>query len=444
MAAHLLIHLGSAKRVPVIEKCDDLWVDLIQSMPVLEELYRDLHRHPELAGNERRTAAEVALRLSNLGLEVAEQVGETGVVGVLRNGDGPVVMLRADMDGLPVLEQTGLPYASEAKVNSGQGGSTPLMHACGHDMHVTCLLGAATLLARRLGWWRGTLLTVFQPAEETATGAQAMLDDDFLRRFPSPDLIFGQHVDGRPAGVVGIRAGVAMGAAVSLRVRLRGRGGHGSQPHTTVDPIVLAAMVIVRLQTVVAREVSPTDSAVLTVGTIHAGLKENILPDEAEITINIRAFSESVKDRVVDAAERVVRAEANASGAPEPVFERINMFPVTMNDPSLAASAVEAFRRGLGDQSVEQIAPKLGSEDFGRFGLAAGVPSLYWFLGGTDPVKFAAARTADRISQDVPGNHSSRFAPVIQPTLTVGVKSLVVAVVLAPEWIVRQAEGGIP
>lgn len=431
-----------------------LLVGLDELAPGLEELYRELHAHPELSMAETRMAAEVARQLREQGWEVTTGVGGTGVVGVLRgNGadptgavggagtaygdsaapDRPVVMLRADMDALPVREETGLPYASAATGTDPEGRTVPTMHACGHDMHVACLLGAAALFAARRDQWRGTLLVVFQPGEETAQGAAAMLDDDFLGRFPTPDVVLGQHVDPRPAGTIGIRPGVAMAAADSLRIRMLGRGGHGSRPQSTIDPVVMAASTVLRLQTVVSREISPAETAVVTVGNIHGGTKENIIPDEAQLEVNVRTFTERVRNQMLAAIERIARAEADASGAPKgPELSPIHSFPITYNAPEETERVAATLGHQLGGDRVTEIDPKTGSEDFGRFGSAAGVPSVFWFFGGTDPESHAAAEAGGRLVEDVPGNHSARFAPAIQPTLDTGVRALVTA---ALSWL---------
>ncbi|MFC7740586.1 amidohydrolase [Nocardiopsis composta] len=294
----------------------------------LADLYRDLHAHPELSYAERRTAAEVARRAGAAGYEVATGVGRTGVVAVLRNGEGPTVLLRADMDALPVEEKTGLPYASTATGTAADGTETPVMHACGHDMHTVCLLGALDVLAAAADSWSGTVLAVFQPAEELATGAAAMVDDGLFERFGTPDVTLGQHVAPLPAGWVGCHAGPAFAATDSLRVRMFGRGGHGSRPETTVDPVVMAASTVMRLQTVVSREVAAGDAAVVTVGSLRAGTKENIIPDEAELQINVRSFDTRVRERVLEAITRIVKAEAAASGAErEPEITPFNAFP---------------------------------------------------------------------------------------------------------------------
>src|SRR6185437_1174437 len=283
-------------------------------LEALATLYRDLHAHPELSFAEHRTAGIVAERLRALGYEVTAGVGGTGVVGVLSHGTGPTVLLRADMDGLPVLEQTGLPYASTARATDSTGADVPVMHACGHDVHVTCLLGAAAELAAARGTWQGTLLLVFQPAEEQGNGAQAMIDDGLYTRFPVPSIVLGQHVSPVAAGVLGVHGGPAMAGADALRVVLHGKGGHGSRPETTVDPILMAAAIVLRLQGIVSREIAARDSAVLTVGALHAGTAVNIIPDSAELLLSLRHFDDKVRAQVLAAVERIVRAESAASG----------------------------------------------------------------------------------------------------------------------------------
>ncbi|HXQ78243.1 MAG TPA: amidohydrolase, partial [Gemmatimonadaceae bacterium] len=285
-------------------------------LPDLQTLYTDIHSHPELSMQEERTAAIAADRLRGAGYEVTTGVGKTGVVGLLRNGDGPTVMLRADMDALPVKEATGLPYASNATAIDHEGKMVPVMHACGHDMHVTWLVGAATLLAQARDSWKGTLMAVFQPAEETAQGAQAMIDDGLFKRFPKPDVILGQHVMVGSAGIISSRVGVITSTGDSLQIRLFGKGAHGSMPQASIDPVIMAAATVMRLQTIVSREVAATDAAVVTIGALQAGTKANVIPDEALLKLNVRTFDETVRNRVLAAIERIVRAEAEASGAP--------------------------------------------------------------------------------------------------------------------------------
>lgn len=406
-------------------------------MPDLDELaalYRDLHAHPELAFAEHRTAGIAAERLYALGYQVTAGVGGTGVVGLLANGDGPVVLLRADMDGLPVLEQTGLPYASAKRARDAQGADVPVMHACGHDMHVTCLLGAAAELAAARDSWRGTLLLVFQPAEEQGKGARAMIDDGLYQRFPAPVIVLGQHVMPLPAGVLGVHGGPAMAGADALRVVLHGQGGHGSRPETTVDPVLMAAATVLRLQGVISREVAARETAVLTVGALRAGTAANIIPDQAELLLSLRHFNDEVHDKARAAIDRIIRAEAAASGAPkEPEITTDVSFPVLVNDPDASARLTERFNDGVG--LTLDPGPVTGSEDVGLLATAAGVPCVYWFLGGSDPARFAGIASVDEarvIVDGLPSNHSPLFAPVIDPTLRTGVAALTAA---ARTWL---------
>lgn len=399
----------------------------------LISLYKDLHAHPELSFQEHRTASEVAHRLEALGLEVSTGVGGTGVVGVLRNGSGPTVLLRADFDALPVAEQTGLAYASTQRGTTADGTDVPVMHACGHDMHVTCLVGALDLLVHARQRWSGTVLAIFQPAEEIGRGAQAMLDDGLLERFPKPDVCLGQHVFPFESGLVGAMTGASMSAADGLRITMFGRGAHGSQPQNSIDPVVMASAAVLRLQTVVSREIGGDETAVLTVGSIRAGSKENIIPDRAELGVNIRSFDEGVRERVLAAVRRIVRAEAVASGAErEPEFERSNEFPLLFNDPEATARTVAAMRAALGEGAVVELDRSMGSEDVGLFGTAAGVPTCYWFIGGTDAAEYRAAVENGTAARDIPSNHSPFFAPRVEPTLTTGVRALTTA---ALEWL---------
>jgi amidohydrolase len=401
--------------------------NLARLLPNLESLYTDVHAHPELSMQETRTAALAAERLRAGGYEVTTGIGRTGVVGLLRNGDGPTVMLRADMDALPVEEATGVPYASKVRAKDSEGKDVPVMHACGHDMHVTWLVGATTLLAQSRKAWRGTLLAVFQPAEETAQGARAMIDDGLFERFPRPDVVLGQHVMVGPAGTVASRAGPITSAADSLQIRLFGRGAHGSMPQAAIDPVVMAAATVMRLQTIVSRELAATEAAVVTIGALQAGVKENVIPDEAIIKLNVRTYDENVRQRVLAAIERIVNAEAAASGAPRPPeITPLDRYPLAVNDPAAAQRVAAAFRQHFSAARVRETGPATASEDFGSFGAEWHAPSVFWFVGGTDPDTYAKAKAANRVNE-IPTNHNPRFLPVIQPTLEVGVQALVVA-----------------
>jgi amidohydrolase len=405
----------------------------------LVALYQDLHAHPELAFCEHRTAALAARHLREQGFEVIEGVGGTGVVGVLRNGDGPTVLLRADMDALPVAEETGLPYASTVRAPDHEGVVQPVMHACGHDVHVTCLIGACARLAAARDTWRGTILAVFQPAEELGGGAEAMIEWGLFERCGKPRVVLGQHVTPLPAGVIGLHPGVAFAAADGLLVTLHGRGGHGSQPEDTVDPVVLAAATVMRLQGVVSREMSWRDPAVVTVGSIHAGSVGNIIPERAELGISIRSFSPEARDRVMGAIARVIHAEAAASGVPlAPTIQELPAFPAVVNDPRACSLTMPGLQSAA--SLVVDPGTLAASEDVGMFATAAGVPCVYWLLGGADPTAFAGATTPDvmaAIAADRPVNHSPRYAPVPQPTLDVGVAALVAA---ARAWLPLSAD----
>ncbi|MCQ4207432.1 amidohydrolase [Streptomyces longispororuber] len=399
----------------------------------LAGLYQDLHRHPELSRQEHRSAALLAGRLRAAGVdEVTEGVGGTGVVGVLRGGDGPVVMLRADFDALPVEEKTGLPYASEQRGVDADGTDVPVMHACGHDMHAACLVGAATLLAGAREQWRGTVLLVFQPAEELGCGARDMVDDGLFDRFPAPSIVLGQHVGPLPAGFVGHGSGPVMAAADSLDVTLHGRGGHGSRPEATVDPVLMAANVVTRLQGVVSREVPPAESAVVTVGRLQAGTKDNIIPDSAGLGVNIRSATEPTRALVRAAVERIVRAEAAASGAPrEPDLAWSGAVPALVSDPAATATTLAAFTDHFGAERIMPMPPVNASEDVGVFGASLGVPTVFWFWGGLDTQTVVSALQEGRLDE-LPGNHSPYFAPLIEPTLSTGVEALTVA---AMTWL---------
>ena len=399
-------------------------------------LYQDLHAHPELGFHETRTAALMAERLEGFGFEVHTGVGRTGVVGILDNGPGPTAVLRADMDALPVLEETGLAYASTARVANLEGDEAPVMHACGHDVHMTCLLGAASILANDRESWAGRLIVVFQPAEELGAGARAMVDDGLFARFGTPDVVLGQHVAPLPAGMIGLHPGLAMAASDSLTITLHGRGGHGSRPETTVDPVVMAAATIMRLQTIVSRETAGTEMAVVTVGTIRAGDAGNVIADRAELQVNVRTVDASVRERTLEAIRRIVTAEAEASGAPRPAeIDHQGHFPAVVNDPDATSRIHATFIDLLGAGAMIDPGVVTASEDVGVLADAAGAPCVYWFLGGADPQLFAGVSNQEELEQvvrSIPSNHSPSYAPVINPTLATGVKTLVAA---AHAWL---------
>jgi hippurate hydrolase len=398
----------------------------------LEDIYRDLHANPELSMQERRTSGLAAAWLRKHGYEVSEGVGDTGVVGLMHNGDGPTVLMRADMDALPIKESTGLPYASDRTGTDRFGQATSIAHACGHDMHVVWLMGATRILSENRSAWRGTVIAVFQPGEETGQGARAMIEDGIVKRFPKPAVCLGQHVMPLSAGQIGWHVGTMLSAGDSWEVTLFGRGAHGSMPQKSVDPVVMAASAVMRLQTVVAREVAMTDSAVVTVGTVQAGMNENVIPDRALLRLNVRTFKDEVRARVLGAIKRILEAEAAGSGAPKPpTFSVLSEFPLTCNDAAATQKVVAAFERHFGDERVHEVGPATASEDFGLFGTAWDAPSVFWVIGGIDPETYRKAQAAGKVDE-LPANHAPNFAPVIDPTLRTGVTTMLVA---AGAWL---------
>ena len=399
-----------------------------------EAFYKDLHRHPELSHQERRTSERVAERLRRYGYTVATGIGGTGVTGTLSRGDGPTVLLRADMDALPIKEDTGADYASTATARDADGDEVPVAHACGHDVHVACLLGAAKLIADQPRGWSGTLVTLFQPAEEVGDGARGMVDDGLLDAIPAPDVALAQHVLAGPAGTLGTHPGPFLSEADSLKITVYGRGGHGSMPQNTVDPVVLAASIVLRLQTVVSREISPSQTAVLTIGSSRAGTKSNVIPDTAVLQLNLRSYDQQTRQQMRSAIDRIVRAECQAAGSPrEPDFQVLDTFPLTDNDPDTTARVAAAFDAHFGDRATTWP-QQTASEDFSDIPHATGTPYSYWAIGGTDPQTYRAAQKAGRVQQDIPANHSPHFLPVPQPTLRTGTEALAVAALawLAP------------
>ncbi|MBS2532303.1 amidohydrolase [Catenulispora sp. NF23] len=432
----------------------DLLRGLEAVLPGLRDLYKDLHAHPELSFHEVRTAGIVAQHLRASGWEVTEGLGGTGdlpgtgVVGVLRGGlngaaAGPVILVRADMDALPVAEETGLPYASTVTATDRDGTDVPVMHACGHDVHVTCLLGVADLLAANRAAWGGTVVAVFQPAEEVG-GAPKMIEDGFLDRFPRPEICLGQHVAPAPAGLVGSRPGPVMSACDTIRVKVFGRGGHGSMPESTVDPVVIAAAIVMRLQTIVTREIAASQQVVVTVGSLRAGTRANVIPDEAELGITVRTASPTTRTRVLAAIERIVNAEAAASGAERmPEITTEDELPLLVNDPAATEAVLAAFRGLLGPGSVFVLpSPLTGSEDFGNFGTALGAPTVFWHFGGLDLADFTEADIQSLLENGIPAtlptNHSPKFAPAVDPTLEFGVRLMIAA---AGAWLAGTSAG---
>ncbi|QNE37812.1 amidohydrolase [Leifsonia shinshuensis] len=392
-----------------------------------EDFYRTVHQHPELGHQEVKTAAAVADALREYGFAVQEKVGSTGVIGILENGDGPVVLMRADMDALPIAEATGLPYASSEHATDRDGADVPVMHACGHDAHVACLLGAARLLAATPSAWQGTYIALFQPAEELADGAEFMIGDHLADRIPHPDVALAQHVLPFPSGRVGTRAGAFLSSGDSMRVTVWGRGSHGSMPQLSVDPVVLASTIVLRLQGIVSREVTPGEFAVLTVGRIAGGAKSNVIADHAVLELNLRTFSDATRTAMVNAIHRIVDGECAASGSPKPAeYELYDHYPVTVNDPAATAKVADAFAAYFGDAAFT-IDRQSASEDFGELPDALGTPYTYWGVGSVDPGRYAKAQAAGTVATDIPANHSPYFAPVIEPTLRTGTAAAVVA-----------------
>ena len=405
---------GSAQTVATSKEMEAVY-------PAAHDLYIDIHQTPELSSHETQTASKIAARLRSLGYEVTEGVGGTGVVAILKNGAGPTVMLRTELDALPVEEKTGLPYASKVRTKDDSGRDVPVMHASGHDLHMAALVGTADILAHSKQSWHGTLMLIGQPAEETISGAKRMIDDGLFTRFPKPAIGVALHVgNDLPAGQVGIVPGVFNTNADSLRITIYGKGGHGSAPHTTIDPIVIAARTILALQTIVSREVKPGEMAVVTVGYVRAGTKNNIIPDQSELGLTIRTNKTEVRKQVLAAVTRIAKAEALAGGAQqEPLIEHYESTDSVYNDPALAERLRAPLEAALGKGNVITAEPITGSEDYSYF-VEQGIPSLYMRLGGADPQKFAEAKSTGTM---LPSNHSPYFAPDLDPALHTGIEA---------------------
>lgn len=395
--------------------------EMDQGYPHAHDLYLDLHEHPELSGHEMQTAAKLATSLRSAGYEVTEHIGGTGIVALLKNGPGPTIMLRTELDALPVEEQTGLPYASKVHTKDDAGHDVPVMHACGHDLHMAALLGTAEIMAGTRNRWHGTLMLIGQPAEETIQGAEAMIRDGVFTRFPKPDVAVALHVDNeRPAGMAAVTPGVYNTNSDSVRITIYGKGGHGAMPNTAVDPIVIAARTILSLQTIASREIKPGEMAVVTVGYMHAGTKNNIIPAEAEMGLTIRTFKPDVRKQILAAITRITDGEAAAAGAPRPpLVERYEGTDLVYNNPELAEKLRAPLEAALGKNNVVTAAPIAPSEDFSYY-VEQGIPGFYFSLGGADPQKFAEAKTN---GTHLPSNHSSLFAPDVDPALHAGIEA---------------------
>ncbi len=383
--------------------------------PAAHALYLELHQHPELSGREIQTAARLAAQLRELGYNVTEHVGGTGIVAVLRNGSGPTIMLRTELDALPVEEKTGLSYASKVRTKDDAGNDVSVGHMCGHDLHMSALVATATIMAHSRNTWQGTLMLIGQPAEETVSGAAGMIKDGIFVRFPRPDVVLALHVGNEiPAGKVAVVNGIYDTNADSLRITIFGKGGHGASPHTTVDPIVIAARTILALQTISSREIKPGEMAVITVGYIHAGTKNNIIPDQAELGLTVRTYKADVRKQVLAAITRIATAEAEAAAAPRaPSIEHYEGTDAVYNDPALAQQLRAVLQNALGRDNVLTGEPITASEDFSVF-VEQGIPGFYLSLGGADPQKLAQAQAS---GTHLPSNHSALFAPDVDPAL---------------------------
>lgn len=387
--------------------------------PDARALYLDLHQNPELSGHETQTAAKLAAHLRSAGYDVTEHVGGTGIVAVLKNGAGPTIMLRTELDALPVEEKTGLPYASKVHAKDDAGRDVPVMHACGHDLHMGSLLGTAEIMMRSKDTWHGTLILIGQPAEETIGGAEGMVRDGLFTRFPKPDVAVALHVSNQlPAGMASVTPGIYNTNADSVHIVIYGKGGHGAMPNTTIDPIVIAARTILALQTIASREVKPGEMAVVTVGYLRAGNKNNIIPDEAEMGLTVRTYKQDVRKHVLAAIERITKAEAMAAGAPrDPLIEHLEGTDAVYNDPALAERLRTPLEAALGKNNVVIAEPISPSEDFSVY-VSQGVPGFYFSLGGADPEKFPQAKAA---GTTLPSNHSPFFTPDVDPALHAGI-----------------------
>lgn len=397
----------------------------VEHIDELVGLYRHLHSHPELSNFEEATARRIAEELRKAGAEVTTGVGKHGVVGVIENGPGPTVMVRSDLDALPVVEETGLPYASTLRAKNGAGIDVGVMHACGHDVHMTCLVGTARSMAAHKDHWSGTLVLIGQPAEEAVSGARAMLDDGLYTRFPRPDYALALHVSSDLAtGMVAYTSGPAMAGATAVDVVIKGRGGHGAAPHTTVDPIVLAALAVLDFQTIVSREIDPVRPSVLTVGSIHGGTRHNIIPDEVRMQLTLRAYRDDVRDQLIGAIRRRVAGLAHAHQAPEPTVEVDVSTPPTINTPALVDRVLPALRRAVGESNVKEVDPVMGAEDFGLFG-RGGVPTFMFRLGTIPPARIEDARAK---GTGLPSLHSAKYQPDPAPSIETGIRAMTAAV----------------
>ncbi|MFQ5636449.1 MAG: amidohydrolase [bacterium] len=408
----------------------DLTAAISEDYEYLDALYQYLHTHPELSFHEQETAARLARELRDLNFDVTTNVGGHGLVGVLKNGAGPTVMIRTDLDGLPVLENTGVPYASKVKTKDDQGNEVSVMHACGHDVHMTVLTGTARLLAGLKDNWQGTLVVIGQPAEEKGAGAKAMIADGLFTRFPRPDYAIALHVSAAlPAGTLAYREGYALANVDAVDIQVHGIGGHGAYPHTTKDPVVIAAQIVLALQTIVSREIKPTEPAVVTVGSIHGGTKHNIISDGVHLQLTLRSYSDQVRAQTIAAIKRITKGIAIAAGLPEDKLPTVSVrdeyTPATYNDPQLTARLAKSLKPVLGEHNVFATEPVMGGEDFGRYGRQEPkIPICMFWLGTVSQASYNLHKNE---GTPLPSLHSSLFAPVPEPTIKTGVKAMTTA-----------------
>ena len=422
-AAGLMAFASAAQAGDVAKQKAQIDAGLDRNYPHLDALYKDIHEHPELGFQETATAAKLAKEMRALGFEVTEQVGKTGIVAIYKNGPGPLVMVRTELDALPMEEKTGLPYASHV-VTTWQGKPTPVAHSCGHDIHMAAWVGAAQALVAMKGQWHGTLMFIGQPSEETVGGARAMIADGLFTRFPKPDIGFAQHVSNGPFGGVSYKAGVFSSGSNDLIITFKGRGAHGSRPQVSIDPVMEAARFIVDVQSVISREKDPAAFGVITVGAVQAGSAGNIIPDSALLRGTIRTYDISVRDKMLEGVRRTAKAVAEMSGAPAPDVDLAEGAKAVVNDAAITARTAPVFKAAFGAKAVLSAAPGSASEDYSEY-IIAGVPSLFWGLGGYDPKVIAEAEAKGQV---LPSNHSPLFAPVPEPSIRTGVEAMTLAV----------------
>lgn len=424
----LSLALSAASSLSCYAQDSDLSHSVAQIMPKLEKLYFYLHQHPELSYQEQATGQRMAKELSKLGFEVTDNFGGHGVVGIFKNGEGPVVMIRTDTDALPIIEETGKPYASTVTTTDAMGKTVGIMHACGHDIHMTNLIGTAEQLVKQKANWKGTLMMVAQPAEEMGSGAKAMLKQGLFKQFPTPDNILGLHVSASiPAGKIGIASGYALASVDSVDITIKGKGGHGAYPHLTIDPVVLAARTVLALQTIPSREISPLEPNVVTVGSIHGGAKHNVIPNEVKLQLTLRSYNPQVRDQQIAAIKRLTKGIAISAGLPDDLMPQVfvhdnEAVPSTYNNPELAAKIRASIESELGDANVVTASPVMAGEDFGLYGRTADeLPITLFWLGAVEPAKYESSLVS---GESLPSLHSSQFAPDYPLTISTGVRAM--------------------